>query len=105
MGSWGGRRPGAGRKPKTELKNKKSGSGPVSNKNMLPLDYLLGVMRDDTVDIDRRLKAAKCAAQYCHKKGDRSQKDATNRAAEKAGSGKFSAGKPPLRLIRNDDNK
>jgi len=96
---WGGKRKGAGRKSKA-----KKPAVATDLKNMLPLDYLLSVMRDETADPDRRMKAAKCAAQYCHKKGDRSQKDGKQRAAEKAGAGKFAAGAPPLRLIKNLDD-
>ena len=33
---------------------------------MMPLDYLLGIMRDDDQDARWRLDAAKAAAPYCH---------------------------------------
>jgi hypothetical protein len=35
---------------------------------LLPLDYLLGVMRDPTASPARRDRAAVCAAQYCHQR-------------------------------------
>ena len=35
---------------------------------MLPLDYLLGIMRDDGADEARRIDCAKAAAQYVHPK-------------------------------------
>lgn len=96
--SRGGKRPGAGRKPKV----KKPGSGSTDNKNLLPLDYLLSVMRNENNDRETRMRAAKTAAQYVHKKGDRSQKDGKQRAAEKAGRGRFGPGAPPLRIVKND---
>jgi hypothetical protein len=33
---------------------------------MMPLDYLLGIMRDEDQDARWRLDAAKAAAPYCH---------------------------------------
>ena len=33
-----------------------------------PLEYLLGLMRDVTQPMERRLSAASAAAQYCHAK-------------------------------------
>jgi hypothetical protein len=33
---------------------------------MMPLDYLLGIMRDENQDTRWRLDAAKAAAPYCH---------------------------------------
>jgi hypothetical protein len=33
---------------------------------MMPLDYLLGIMRDEDQDARSRLDAAKAAAPYCH---------------------------------------
>jgi len=96
--SRGGKRVGAGRKPKV----KKPGSVATDNKNMLPLDYLLSVMRDENIDRETRMRAAKTAAQYTHKRGDRSQSDSKKRAAEKAGSGKFGPGAPPLRIVKNE---
>jgi hypothetical protein len=33
---------------------------------MMPLDYLLAIMRDDSEDKRARLDAAKAAAPYCH---------------------------------------
>jgi hypothetical protein len=33
---------------------------------MMPLDYLLGIMRDEAQDARSRLNAARAAAPYCH---------------------------------------
>jgi hypothetical protein len=40
----------------------------VTPAGLLPLDYLLGVMRDPTASSARRDRAAQCAAQYCHQR-------------------------------------
>jgi Family of unknown function (DUF5681) len=34
----------------------------------MPLDFLLRVMRDDALALERRIEAAKAAAPYCHAK-------------------------------------
>ena len=77
----GGARPGAGRKKGghnrlTEDAVKKAQAGGI-----MPLDYLLNIMRDKTADDDKRIDAAKAAAPYCHAKlqpidgnGDTAQK-------------------------------
>lgn len=64
----GGRRPGAGRKKGSVAKHRKLAAEAtlkaVGNE-MTPLEYLLGVMRNDP-DEARRLDAAKAAAPYVH---------------------------------------
>ena len=64
----GGARPNAGRKPGTlnrfnrELLERANAGG------QLPLDYMLGVMRDESLDTRLRIDAAKAAAPYVHQK-------------------------------------
>lgn len=64
----GGKREGAGRKPgvpniRTEAQTQAAEEGGI-----MPLDYMLRVMRDETQDVDRRMDAAKGAAPYVHAK-------------------------------------
>lgn len=67
-GKNGGKRPGAGR-PKgakqvvTEEAIRKAGQGET------PLEYMLRVMRDKSIDTDRRDKMAMGAAPYVHARG------------------------------------
>ena len=66
--SHGGRRVGAGRKPgginrfSRDLLEKAVQSG------QLPVDYMLEVMRDKSLDTRLRIDAAKVAAPYIHQK-------------------------------------
>lgn len=63
---------------------------------LMPLDYLLEVMRDTEEERGRRMQAATLAAPYCHpKKGEASKKDEAAAKARAAGSGKFSRREPP----------
>lgn len=65
--------------------------------NLTPLEYLLKVMNDPTIDDFRRDKAAIAAARYCHRKattqeGKKAEKD---EAAKKAASGRFAPANAP----------
>jgi hypothetical protein len=64
----GGYRVGAGRKPsqKTLEKRLALAINQESPSDEMPLQYLLRVMRDPTVDPARRDRAAQMAAPYCH---------------------------------------
>lgn len=62
----GGKRPGAGRKPGSKTKKTMDIAMAAAAAGETPLEYLLNVMRDPTVDDDRRMDAAKSAAPYCH---------------------------------------
>jgi len=66
--SRGGNRPGAGRKPGAPNKASAARQKAVEASGLAPLDYLLGVMRDDTVPREERVEAAKAAAPYVHPK-------------------------------------
>jgi hypothetical protein len=62
----GGRREGAGRKPGSVSKLDGEARRRAMEGGMMPLDYLLGIMRDENQDARWRLDAAKAAAPYCH---------------------------------------
>jgi hypothetical protein len=62
---------------------------------VLPLEYLLGVMRDPTASPARRDAAARCAAQYIHQRMADTRvpkRVRAARAAEQAGVGTSWAG-------------
>lgn len=62
----GGRREGAGR-PKGSLnKANAKREADVKASGLTPLDYMLGILRDDTADAAQRFEAAKAAAPYVH---------------------------------------
>jgi hypothetical protein len=65
-------------------------SKPASDPKMMPLDYMLAVIRDDTLTAARRDRMATVAAPYCHSKlADitKGKKDQQSEAAETAGVG------------------
>ena len=62
----GGRREGAGRKLGSVSKLDGEARTKAMEGGMMPLDYLLGIMRDEDHDARSRLDAAKAAAPYCH---------------------------------------
>jgi phage terminase small subunit len=91
----GGARPGAGRPPKEPTVLAIPGGKD-------PLEFLLAVMNDESAKPELRVRAAIAAAQYKHTKlADGGKKDERQRAAEAAGSGKFSAGAPPKLVVSN----
>ena len=71
---WGGRRPGAGRPRKRATAKDVASEAPKSVKRAtrraryLPLDYMLEVMNDETVDLRRRARMAVAAAPFFHTK-------------------------------------
>lgn len=120
----GGSRPGAGRKRKTAPATPVAGpvvdsegfkteaappgwpfgkeppaapAPPEDLSNLMPLDYLLQVMRDAEEDKGRRMQAATLAAPYCHpKKGEVSKKaEAQDKAKAAASTGRFGRRQPP----------
>lgn len=105
----GGARVGSGRKRKTvELEPVGAGistgpeDGQVENgtaDRKLPLEYMLDLINDPTVDDSRRDRLAVAAAPYCHPKiGEGGKKEQKQGAAEKASKGKFAPAAPP-RLV------
>ena len=75
---------------------------PENSDRLEPLDYMLAVMNDQTADKERRDRMAIAAAPFRHAriaegKGKKQEKDEKAAAAAK---GRFSAGKPPLALVK-----
>lgn len=66
--SRGGKREGAGRKPGALSMRARAHVIEARKGGMLPLDFLLSVMRDETNGRDLRIEAAKAAAPYLHSK-------------------------------------
>lgn len=64
----GGTRPGAGRKPGAPNKATARQRRAVEESGLTPLEYLLSVMRDETVPRVARVDAANKAAPYVHAK-------------------------------------
>lgn len=78
-----------GKQPPQELEP------PPDLSNLMPLDYLLEVMRDPMEERGRRMQAATLAAPYCHpKKGEAGKKEEKAAAAKKIAS-RFSPAAPP----------
>lgn len=58
---------------------------PVKRKQLMPLEYMLKVMRDPSVDVERRDRMAVVAAPYCHAKlSERKMVGQKERQAESA---------------------
>lgn len=62
----GGKREGAGRKAGTPNKATLERQAEVAATGETPLDYMIRVMRDQTIDHARRDEMAKAAAPYVH---------------------------------------
>lgn len=62
----GGARTGAGRKAGTATKLNQDARQKALDGGVSPLEYMLGLLRDETLDRDTRLDAAKSAAPYLH---------------------------------------
>ena len=62
----GGKRPGAGRPPGAQNKKTLETAEAIEASGMTPLDYMITVMRDKSVEPAMRLDAAKGAAPYVH---------------------------------------
>ena len=127
----GGARPGAGRKPtkpkaekppkldkdgyKTDAswpfgqvrpeEPKPAASAPEPDlSSLMPLDYMLSVIRDKEADPARRMQAAFYAAPYCHsKKGETGKKEQKNAAAKQV-AGRFAPVAPPRLAAANGKN-
>jgi hypothetical protein len=65
-GVHGGARNGAGRKRGVRNKKTKELLEAVAASGIVPLDYMLAVMRDETAPDERRDAMAIAAAPYCH---------------------------------------
>lgn len=62
----GGARPGAGRKARTPNKRKAEVAWKAAEGGMLPIEYLLKVMRNSRQSVTVRMQAARDAAPYLH---------------------------------------
>lgn len=67
-GKNGGARPGAGRKPGAPNKKTAELLETARSEGIMPLDYLLSIMRNSEQKEDVRMDAAKAAAPYLHPK-------------------------------------
>ena len=94
-GRSGGARPGAGAKPRNDVKL-------AGTEGMQPLDFLLLVQNDESIPADLRIRAATAAAQYVHRKvGEGGKKDDEKQRAQDAAGGKFAA-LPAPRLVASN---
>jgi len=107
----GGYRAGAGRPKKSgnnetpEVKGEVEESGEnleFPPEDLTPLEYMLKIMNDPTVDKARRDRMAVSAAPFMHpRKGEGAGKKNEREAkAKTAGAGRFAASPPPLRVIK-----
>lgn len=64
----GGQRPGAGRKPGAINKASAKAREKAEATGIMPLDFMLSIMRDEQADRAERLDMAKAAAPYVHAK-------------------------------------
>ena len=105
----GGARIGAGRpkksgkaKPPEAQKSDIPEGEPGPPDNYTPLEYMLRVMNNPSETAARRAWAAQSAAPYCHpRKGEGAgKKEEKADRARSAGSGKYAASPPPLRVIK-----
>jgi len=113
-GRSGGKRQGAGRKPKIKpddeaspaVGGKARGEAALSKimdgEERDPLDFLLVVQNDPLMDPKLRLRAAIAAAQYKHtKRHDGGKKESLGEGARKAAEGRFSPKAPPKLVVKN----
>jgi hypothetical protein len=66
MSSRGGRRPGAGRKKGSRIKEVREAVETAVAGGKTPLEYMLTVMNDETATAQRRDDMARAAAQFVH---------------------------------------
>lgn len=64
----GGKREGAGRKPGAATKMNEAARKAAADGGIMPLEYMLTVLRDTTLTQADRMDAAKAAAPYVHAK-------------------------------------
>jgi hypothetical protein len=62
----GGQREGAGRPKGARDKLDREAAEIAATEGIMPKDFLLGIVRDDTQPLDVRIEAAKAAAPYYH---------------------------------------
>lgn len=64
----GGKRDGAGRKAGTANKKTREIANKAAEEGLMPLDYMLSVLRNEQADAKDRMWAAEKAAPYVHAK-------------------------------------
>lgn len=64
----GGKREGAGRKPGSSTRMNEEARRQAAEGGLMPLDYMLSILRDEDMPPDARMDAAKAAAPYVHAK-------------------------------------
>ncbi|HET9159667.1 MAG TPA: hypothetical protein VFN88_03575 [Caulobacteraceae bacterium] len=64
----GGARPGAGRKPGAASKKTREIADKAAAEGLTPLEYMLGILRDEQQPVAMRFEAAKHAAPFVHPK-------------------------------------
>lgn len=64
----GGRRPGSGRKKGSATQKTRDIANRAAEEGLTPLEYMLSVMRDESLERAERMDAAKSAAPYIHPK-------------------------------------
>jgi len=118
----GGYRPGGGSKKGQKYRPRGSKKEPVAKKdeipqdiidnakveneknntNLTPLEYMLKVMNDESVESNRRDRMAVSAAPYLHsRKGEGAGKKADNdEKAKTAGAGRFASMANKLKLVK-----
>ena len=62
----GGKRTGAGRKAGSTTKRTREIANMALDAGVSPLEFMLGVMRDESLPTDARFEAAKASAPYVH---------------------------------------
>jgi len=66
--SHGGARSGAGRKPGVSTRMNEEARKKAAEGGLMPLDYMLAILRDEDLPQESRMDAAKAAAPYVHAK-------------------------------------
>lgn len=71
-------------------------------KDLTPLDFLLGILRNPAEEKEIRIRVATLAAPFVHaRKGDGAgKKQDKEDAAKRASKGKFAPSKPPIKLVK-----
>ena len=64
--NWGGRRDGAGRKPGSANIRTREIADKAAEEGLLPLEYMLSVLRNEEASFEERKWAAEKAAPYMH---------------------------------------
>jgi hypothetical protein len=97
MAQRGGKRPGAGRKAGAPNKATAKQRDAVKASGLTPLDYMLSILRDETMTTESRFEAAKAAAPYVHPKLANIDHD------HKSSDGSMTPKPTTIRIVAADD--